>query len=88
MKCIYQAADVYFGLGETLVSNIVQKAKAEYADSIELTSANEDFWKKNGYFKKVSSNAKAFPIRRLVKKDFDKYTNYIESKKSGVNYLA
>lgn len=78
----------YFGLGETLVSNIVQKAKAEYADSIELMSANEGFWKKNGYFKNVSSNAKVFPTRRLTGEDFDEYINYVNSKKNGVNYLA
>lgn len=67
------------GLGKNLVCNIVKLAKDKDISSIKLISANEPFWKKSGYFKKIGGTFDK-PTRELDKTNFDNYINYVEEK--------
>lgn len=76
----------YKGVGETLVSEIVQSAKKINANAIELTSTNEFFWESSGFFKNI--NNKRISEKRLEKANFDKYIDYVESKKRPNEFFA
>ncbi len=67
------------GLGETLVSKIVQEAKNAGADKIELTSVNEHFWESSKLFENKSSNRRDAD-KILPSKHFDDYIAYVDNK--------
>jgi len=69
----------YKGLGETLVSNMVKRAKKDRKHCVSLKSTNEGFWAKSGYFKPEGRES-GLPVRSLSKKDFNKYIQYVENK--------
>lgn len=77
----------YRGLGETLISKIVQRAKDENKDCVKLTSVNDDFWNSSSLFKDCDIFAKIFLTdnKRLSKDDYDKYISYVDSKKTSDN---
>ncbi len=69
----------YKGLGETLVSNMVKKAKKDRKHCVSLKSVNEGFWAKSGYFKPDGTES-GLPVRSLSGRDFSKYIEYVEHK--------
>lgn len=73
---------LYKGLGETLVSKIVEEADKMDKDSVLLESANEDFWASSGYFKECGIRGD-MPLRRLSRENFSGYIKYVESKNAG-----
>jgi len=71
----------YEGLGETLVKEIVQKAKEKGRDSVILYSTNDNFWNNSGFFKPVPKALReGYNIMQLDKKDFDSYIKFVENK--------
>lgn len=71
----------FSGVGETLISQIVKKAKEDGKEAVELTSGNEFFWTSSGYFKPIGKETEDLDKKRLEEKDFDNYINFVESKK-------
>lgn len=78
-EAFYSKTRQYEGLGEALVSKIVQEADKKDKDSILLESANEYFWMKSGYFSQCGIRGD-MPLRRLSKEDFSGYVKYVEAK--------
>lgn len=75
----------YKGLGEALVCEIVKLACTQKQNLINITSANEGFWKKSTLFKEIGGddNDDCGEIERvLLQSDFDEYINYVEDKKT------
>lgn len=73
------------GVGETLVSKIVQEAKNAGVDKIELTSVDEHFWGSSKLFENKYSNPKDTE-KILPSENFDDYIMYVEDKiRPGLN---
>ncbi len=67
------------GVGETLVSKIVQQAKNTGIDTIKVNSVNEGFWENS----KLFQNRPANPCKSekfLTNENFDSYIAFVESK--------
>ncbi len=73
----------YKGIGETLVAEIVKKAKFDNKAKINVVSSNENFWTKSELFNftKPDEAAEIAPSRCLQREDFDKFVKYVEDKK-------
>ncbi len=69
----------YRGLGETLVSSIIKKAKNSGADSIKVTSVNDSFWDSSKLFKSKTSKKYSGEII-LHRENFDDYISHVEDK--------
>ncbi len=75
----------YKGLGEVLVSGIVEEAKKQEYSNIKLTSTNEGFWKKNGFFKR---NNATINERTLEGADYASYIDYVKNKTIQLDVIA
>ncbi len=76
----------YKGLGETLVSGIVEVAKKKNQPMIEISCANEGFWNQNTLFKKAEDSI--FDRRTLHQKDYANYIKYVKNKTKALNTIA
>ena len=71
----------YEGLGEVLVSKIVQQAKKDGRNSVILYSTNDNFWISSGFFQPVpEAKRRGYNTLRLKAEDFDKYIKFVENK--------
>lgn len=68
----------YKGLGETLLSSIVEVAQNKNHPMIEIMSTNEGFWNKNTLFKKAEESM--FEKRTLKAADYASYIDYVKNK--------
>ncbi len=74
----------YKGLGEAMVSEIVQMAKDEDTKFISITSANEGFWTNSGLFDVINPGIEgvSLPDMLLSSSKYDDYIKYVEDKKA------
>ncbi len=74
------ATKQYKGVGETLVSKIVEIAENEGRDSIVLESHNENFWNSSGLFEDCGLHMPDGVKKRLHNNDFGEYIEKVHKK--------
>ncbi len=70
----------YFGLGESLMAKIIEKAQEDGKERIVLHSTNKPFWDNSSLFETLPDITK--DMRCIRKSSFQNYINFVEEKKN------